>query len=189
MRAFLHATKVFIGAEQPITQVTDLELKCLLKYVQETGVVVEIGCYEGSTTAAIAKNTKGRVYSIDPFFPGRLGFCYGEWVAKFTRRRQKLRNIEFLKGYSYDIAANFHESVDLLFVDANHTFDAVKRDWEDWFPKVRNHGIIAMHDCRQAPNSPTYLGSMKFYDEYLPCVAEVKEIDGVDSLAVLRVVK
>lgn len=189
MKAFVHAIKVFLGAENPASQVTPRELDCLLKYAQDAKVVVEIGCYEGSTTAALAKNTTGNVYSIDPFFPGRLGICYGEYVAKYVRWKRGLKNIEFVKAFSYEVASYFNKTVDLLFIDADHAFDAVKKDWEDWFPKVKTGGIIALHDSRKAPNSPDYLGSMKFFEEYVTAVPHVKEIDGIDSLAVLKVLR
>jgi predicted O-methyltransferase YrrM len=152
-------------------------------------VVVEIGCYEGKTTAALGSNTSGTVYSIDPFFKGRFGICYGEFIARSHCRRKGLSNIQFVKALSHEAAADFSSEIDFLFLDADHSFDATKRDWEDWFPKVRDGGIIALHDCRQAPNSPDYLGSMKFYEEYLAHAPHVKEIDGVDSLVVLKVVR
>src|SRR5205085_3739448 len=120
-------------------------------------VIVEIGCYEGMTTAALAANCRGRVYSIDPFSKGRLGISYGELIARINCRRLKLDNVEFIKAVSYEAAPRFRERVDLLFIDAYHSFEAIKRDWEDWFPKVRKGGIIALHDSRPAPNSPDYL--------------------------------
>jgi predicted O-methyltransferase YrrM len=189
MRSLIHTFKYVLGLEAPFSQVTEGELNCLLNHTSGAEVIVEIGCYEGRTTAALAGCRDATVYSIDPFFKGRLGLCYGELIAKSYCRKKGLTNIRFLKAFSYDAALEFNSDIDFLFLDADHTFEATKRDWEDWFPKVREGGIIALHDSRQAPNSPEYLGSMKFYEEYLPQVPEVTEIDGIDSLAVLKVRK
>src|SRR5258708_22852275 len=112
--------KGLVGVDPPATQGTDGELECLLKDAQGASVIVEIGCYEGSTTAALAANTTGRVYSIDPFFSGRLGICYGEVVAKFVRWKRRLSNVEFLKAFSHDVAPQFRQSSDFIFIDADH---------------------------------------------------------------------
>jgi predicted O-methyltransferase YrrM len=116
-----------------------------------------------------------------------LGICYGEWIARFIRWKQRLKNIEFLKAFSYDVAPTFRQAVDFIFIDADHSYGAIKKDWQDWFPKVKPGGIIALHDCRTAENSPAYLGTMKFYENDLPKVDGIEQLDLVDSLVVFKV--
>ena len=187
MKSLVHACKFLLGLEAPFTQVTDRELDCLLRHSRTAAVVVEIGCYEGKTTAALARHTSGSVYSIDPFFRGRLGICYGEWIARIHCRRQRLNNVQFVKGFSYDVAQDFRDAIDFLFIDADHSYEAIKRDWEDWFPKVKTGGgVIALHDTRRAENSPDYFGSMKFYENDLKTMTGIREVDGIDSLAVFK---
>lgn len=159
MKSLVHAFKVLVGAETPASQVTDRELSCLLKYAQGAEVIVEIGCFEGKTTAALAGSTAGRVYSIDPFFSGRLGISYGELVAKFFCWKLRLKNIQFLKAFSHDVAPAFQQAVDFIFIDADHSYEAIKRDWEDWFPKVKTGGLIALHDCKVSENSRVTWGA------------------------------
>ena len=36
--------------------------------------------------------------------------------------------------------------VDFLFIDANHSYEGVKKDFEMYSPLVRKGGIIAFHD-------------------------------------------
>lgn len=172
--------------EAPNTQVTDKELELLVMYVKEAKVVVEVGCYEGKTTASLAANCQGTIYSIDPFFKGRLGVCYGELIARNHCKRLNLSNVKFLKGLSHEVAPAFNHPIDFIFIDADHSYEAIKRDWNDWFPKMKSGGVIALHDSKQAANSPDYLGSMKFYDEDIPQIDKVEQIDSVDSLVVLR---
>jgi predicted O-methyltransferase YrrM len=187
MNASIHALKFFLGVDKPQTQVTNAELKYLVTYAARADVVVEIGCYEGRTTMDLAKAARGHVYSVDPFFGGRLGICYGELIAKTYRWKKGIKNVSFIKGLSHEIAPGFVHSIDLLFVDANHSYESIKQDWQDWFPKVRSGGIIALHDCKVAPNSPHYLGSMKFYDTDIPKVEAIEQVAAVDSLALFRV--
>jgi hypothetical protein len=162
-------------------------LQMLMKYCRNAKVVCEIGCYEGKTSVTLAQNTLGAVYSVDPFVRGRLGISYGECIARLHRKRSGVKNLSFLKGFSVNVAPEFRCAIDFLFIDANHSYDAIKADWDSWVPKVVDGGIVALHDSRIAACSPGALGSMKFYSEDIPHLPGVIELDFVDSLSVLRV--
>jgi predicted O-methyltransferase YrrM len=55
--------------------------------------------------------------------------------------------VQFLLGYSDACAAQFADaSVDLIFVDADHSQTGVQRDLTAWVPKIRSGGVIAGHD-------------------------------------------
>jgi predicted O-methyltransferase YrrM len=187
MKTFLHACKFFIGLDAPYSQVTEEELSLLLEYSHSANIIVEIGCFEGKTTASLARNSKGMVYSIDPFFQGRLGISYGKWIAQVHFRRQHVRNIQLLKGTSDEVIHSFPHKIDFLFIDADHAYEAIKRDWENWVPRVNNGGMVALHDCKIAINSPDYLGSMKFYDEDIPFIKGIEQVATIDSLVIFRV--
>lgn len=188
MKSLLHACKCLLGWAEPASQVTDAERALLGQYARDAQIIVEIGCYEGKTTAFLAQGTKGVVYSIDPFFTGRLGICYGELIARRHCQRNGCTNVKFIRGLSHDVAAQFDTPIDFIFIDADHSYEAIKQDWADWFPKMKAGGIIALHDCRIAPNSPDYLGSMKFYDEDIPAIKGLAELEQRDSLGLFRVV-
>ena len=38
------------------------------------------------------------------------------------------------------------ESVDLVYIDADHSYEGVRNDIAAWWPKLRNGGVIAFHD-------------------------------------------
>ena len=84
------------------------------------------------------------------------------------------------------MAPQFTKQVDFIFLDGDHSLDAVIRDWQDWLPKVKLGGIIAAHDCRVAPNSAIRLGSMDFYEKNLRELQNIREITAVDSLVVFE---
>jgi predicted O-methyltransferase YrrM len=189
MKSLLHFCKFLIGLESPNTQVTDNELSLLVKYSREAKVIVEIGCYEGKTCAVLAKNCTGMVYTIDYFPRDKLGISYSECIAKTYHKRHRIKNMIFLKGLSSEVVHKFHNDIDFLFVDADHSYEAIQRDWKEWFPKVVDKGIIALHDCKQASNSPNYLGTMRFYEYDIPNIRGVKELDSIDTLVIFEVSK
>ena len=39
-----------------------------------------------------------------------------------------------------------HHSLDLVFIDGDHSYDAVVDDIEAWEPKVRPGGVLGGHD-------------------------------------------
>jgi len=51
--------------------------------------------------------------------------------------------------------------LDFVFIDGNHTYNAVKTDYELYSPLVRKEGIIAMHDIGYAEEGGAHI----FWDE------------------------
>lgn len=47
------------------------------------------------------------------------------------------------KEYYKEVADN---SIDLLFIDGDHSYQGVSSDFNNWLPKMSSRGIIAMHD-------------------------------------------
>jgi hypothetical protein len=187
MNSLLHFLRFAVGLDEQSSQLTAAETELLLRHLEGAQVFVEIGCYEGKTCCAAARRGVRQVYSVDPFPSGRLAICYGEWIARIQRRRDKSQNLTFMKALSWEAAPAFDQPIDALFIDADHRYEAVQQDWEQWSPKVTPGGIIALHDCRIAPNSPDYLGSHRFYEHDVPRFKRVKELAAIDSLAIFRV--
>jgi len=53
-------------------------------------------------------------------------------------------------GLSWEQAAHYaDESIDAVFIDADHRYAGVRADIESWLPKVqKRNGVIAGHDYR-----------------------------------------
>src|SRR2546430_17024549 len=76
----IHALRCLIGLDKPYTQTTDAERHCLATYAVGRHRLLEIGVYEGVSTNVLASaiSPTGVLYAVDPFTPGRLGFCWSE---------------------------------------------------------------------------------------------------------------
>jgi predicted O-methyltransferase YrrM len=58
-----------------------------------------------------------------------------------------LVDMHALCGNSWDMAGAYQDaSLDFVFVDGEHAYEAVKKDIAAWLPKVRPGGILAGHD-------------------------------------------
>jgi cephalosporin hydroxylase len=55
--------------------------------------------------------------------------------------------------------------VDCLFIDADHTYEGVKKDYELWRPLVRNGGCIVFHDVADHSKSNPACRVKEFWDE------------------------
>jgi hypothetical protein len=42
----------------------------------------------------------------------------------------------------------------LLFIDANHEYRAVLRDFNNWVPFVKRGGVVALHDVGEVYDGP-----------------------------------
>ena len=62
-------------------------------------------------------------------------------LARFT-------NIEIIKAPTAKTALLFEDkSVDLVFFDADHSYNGVLQDYTAWFPKVKKGGEFLFHDA------------------------------------------
>lgn len=125
----------------------------------EPEVVVEIGSHIGMTACwigrAIQENNKGRLFCID-------SFC---WTNE-TQEEQWEANllacgvrdwVTLIRGRSQEV--EWPSSVDLAFVDANHTYPVCKHDAE----KARSLGAtcIVLHDTVSWEGSRKYAEEMR----------------------------
>lgn len=131
------------------------------------GEIVEIGSFKGKSTSYLAFGAqqagRGRVTAID-HFQGSLehqqgqsaevkeivekGSYYEEFLANI-RRGGLLDQVRPVAASSEDAEQGWrNRPIRLLFIDADHTYAGVKRDFELWSRHVPVGGIVAFHDYR-----------------------------------------
>jgi len=189
MQTAVHALCCLIGLGKPDTQTTQAERNCLAAYAAGKHRLVELGVYEGVTTNVLgsAMSATGVLYAVDPFVPGRLGFCWSELVAKKEAWRTH-RKIVFVKLLSREAARVIDGHFDMIFVDADHSLDGITQDWNDWSSRVVHSGIIALHDtCVPEHNlNVATFGSYKFFEEHIKGDDRFALVEQVDSLSILK---
>jgi len=203
-----------IAPENLQGQVLQAEGACLRRLAREVPwdlVIVELGSYTGKSTCCLAvgsrEGQRAPVYAIDLWMTGtydearrfhQYDPASGEEQhnSKFSRQpaldlfneRRALYDpaglIRPITGLTTKIAQVFDRPVGLLFIDADHTYDAVKADFVAWAPKVAPGaaGVIAFHDYAGKPEDH---GVKKFVDEVL-AVGRWQLAEVVDSMCVLR---
>jgi hypothetical protein len=143
------------------------EVFCLYNLAREAnslGVIVEIGSYQGLSTIALAKGSlKGHsipVYAVDPHDyadpEGGITFCSRDNVAflkniLFANVADIIRPIN-LK--SWQVAIGWEQPIGLLWIDGNHEYEAVRKDFDVWEKFVVPGGHIAFHDSSDSGGGP-----------------------------------
>lgn len=112
---------------------------------------VEVGVYRAWYSYRLCSaNPSLTYYGIDTWAPisrrdqARMDQhyqCAVERMAQFGERATLLRMA------SEQAATHFNDnSLDFVYLDADHSYDATLADLQRWVPKVRQGGIIAGHD-------------------------------------------
>jgi hypothetical protein len=119
------------------------------------GKGVEIGVFKGEFSKNILTNWGGTLYMVDVWRP--LGDEYEDASNHKEHIDAYQETMENIKGFenrgimiraSSEIAANMFqdESLDFIFIDANHAYDFVVNDINLWFSKLKKGGIFSGHD-------------------------------------------
>lgn len=132
----------------------------------EPQVIVEIGTRNGGTLClwAQASPTLSRLVSIDlpdgihgGGYPIQRAKLYQLFVANRPRCALHLVRADSQQAATRDQLMRLIEGrpIDFLFIDGDHRFDGVQRDYELYAPLVRAGGLIAFHDIRPNAKDPT----------------------------------
>ena len=116
----------------------DGEFAWLLEKVlqlQNRKIAVEIGVMFGGT-----------LYAFTKLFDRAIGIDISENELSYDLKEPH----EYIIGNSKDprILSRVKEDIDFLFIDGDHSYEGVSRDFELWYPKVRKGGLVALHDIR-----------------------------------------
>jgi cephalosporin hydroxylase len=141
-------------------------------------VVVEIGTADGGTLLAWSRIASETVVSVDqPLNSDNWGYApvrqrlYKEMCA--DRTKMKMHTVfgdshkESTKKLVQDCLAG--RKVDFLFIDGDHSYEGVKRDYELFKDLVRPGGYIAFHDVVPHTRPRVFKSEVdKLWDELKP---------------------
>lgn len=132
-----------------------IQLPQLLRELGLPSIGVEIGVAEGFSSRDFLENGLEKLYSVDAWKKleqnGDGGFPqdwhdrnYNDTVKRLAPFKE--RSI-ILKGLSSEMVNKVKDnSIGLLYLDGDHSYDGVMSDLKLWFPKVVSGGVIAGHD-------------------------------------------
>lgn len=106
-------------------------------------IAVEIGTFKGYSAICIGQaledNKKGKLYTMDP---AELE------IVKIAIRKSGLKNrIEYITDFSTNFIPKMNfKKIDLAMIDGDHSYKAVKKDFELVKNSIPSGGIIIFHD-------------------------------------------
>lgn len=119
--------------------------------------IVEIGTYLGASTRAMLDNSQARIWCIDSWCGG-LDTSHGlvpsgKDFRLFLKHIQDIRDrIVILKMYSRDAAGLLPNGCfDMVYIDADHSYDAVRFDILHYASLVKPGGLLCGHDYDELP--------------------------------------
>lgn len=129
----------------------------------------EIGVWRGAYSALFCEaNPAMQMLCVDPWIshaawkdtknkldPAEAEAFMAESFADACTRLGAFPNATIIRKFSAEAAHDVPDgSLDLVYVDGNHVYDAVLEDLTLWAPKVRSGGLVSGHDYRRFDNKP-----------------------------------
>lgn len=126
----------------------------LLIELQSPRLVVELGTHWGVSYCAFCQavaetGVEASCYAVDTWAgDAHTGLYGGDVYENLKAHHKQYESFSQLLRMTFDKALQQvpDGSVDLLHIDGLHTYEAVKRDYNTWLPKMSDRGIILFHD-------------------------------------------
>lgn len=165
-----HETKIGIAPNQKGEEIEGL-LHVLASAKPRT--ILEIGTSQGGTLFLFSRVASEDALIITVDLPSPpLGAGYLPWRAKLYRSfalgRQEIRLLRSDSHSAHTMSQVLMllgaRKVDFLFIDGDHSYEGVKKDFEMYSPLVAKGGIVAFHDI--VPGRPEDVGGVpRFWSE------------------------
>lgn len=155
-----------------------------------TGCIIEIGSYRGGSSVFLGRGSldgaQPPVYAIDPHknFVGVLGGVFGP-KDRTSFFKAMLNNgcseiVSLINLSSELFSSQWKEPVSLLWIDGDHSYSGVKRDFDCWMPHLTDAALIAFDDAIDSNLGPRILINELIVSN------QFEEIMGVGKVAVIR---
>lgn len=148
----------------------------------QTGV--EVGVCDGRYSAILMQTIPGlKLTGIDPYTAyekDSKGRSQNELDGKLKQAQTRLGayvDYELVICHSVEAAKLIpDESLDFVFIDANHAYEFVKADIQAWYPKVRYGGIVSGHDYYEFKSGKG--GVVQAVDEFVESLIQSRHESG-----------
>ena len=139
---------------------------------------VEVGADRGDNAREIMRHWQGdHLYLVD-FWATQDPNVYKEDQALFFDYEMSYRHclalalvyaprIDLIRALSLKAVNLFDDnSLDFVYIDANHSYEEAIFDMAAWYPKVRRGGVISGHDYYNKVEPPWHCEVKKAVDEF-----------------------
>lgn len=132
------------------------QLPALLRSLNLNENGVELGVLKADYSKLILENWPGHLYMVDAWkpFPKKEyedGSNHSEFKSIITAVFDNIEGYEnrttLIRSTGHAASKLFNDySLDFVYIDANHTYNCVKSDIEDWYKKIKIGGVLSGHD-------------------------------------------
>lgn len=118
--------------------------------------IAELGVCDGGNFMKMIEHHPKEAVAVDAWIDdgiiGRndLGYSQAELNKMYKAFKRYTKNMAFVhifREYTFDAAKHFPDNYfDLIYIDADHTYEGCRRDLEEWYPKVKKGGFFLGDD-------------------------------------------
>lgn len=125
--------------------------------------IAEVGVFKGHSVvymATLAKESRKQItiYAVDTFMGSiehkeqGITDYYDEFCVNIHACGVSKYVVPVPAASVCAVKFDYIPDLDFVFIDADHSYEAVKKDIEAWYLKVKKGGIFAGHDYRASPD-------------------------------------
>jgi predicted O-methyltransferase YrrM len=154
-RGLLSSDRIFTH----MTQDEKMLLYQVARKLRPGSLCAEIGSYLGASACFICGGLcgDGKLICIDTWNNDAMRYwegdtdaavrdTYREFRANTIRYRQKIVEVRKWSFDAVDDLKSLGQAIDFLFIDGDHAYEGVRKDWELYSPLLAEGALVAFHD-------------------------------------------
>jgi predicted O-methyltransferase YrrM len=151
------AFTVFKGVRGTLSKADVDALITFTSGIQKGGKYLETGSYLGCSALIVASHTEATVYAHDIWVtdwselkgnpPPEIEDYFYEFYKMVLDNKMENRIVPIRGNSTYTVGIHEDESIDIAFIDGDHSYEGCYGDLIAVYPKMKHGGTILAHDC------------------------------------------
>lgn len=177
------------------------DLGQLLQSFAPNGIGVEVGVQEGKYSEILLDLWQsGTLYCVDRWLydPSYIDSAnknqeeqenlYQSTIQRLSKFKERCH---LIRKDSIEASKDFKdESLDFVYIDADHSYEGCMKNLKAWYPKVKKGKVFAGHDYLNANFSDTIFGVKQAVDEFFgDRITDIKVIPCINGWHTWLVIK
>ncbi len=181
--------KTYIDQTEGMINLAEATLLYEMAKACQDGCIVEVGSYRGRSAVALGRGSldghKAPVYAIEPHeaFTGEMGGKFGPpdrgAFYKAMLDTSCYHTVRLVNLSSEIVSVGWNKKIGLLFIDGDHSYAGVKRDFACWRPHLTQNALIAFDDSTNPE-----IGPWRLIDELIQS-GQFEQVNLVRNLTVI----